>query len=179
MCASSAAPAPESKPAVLPDGRTATVTGNPERWSQSPAEGPPSIACFQWALREFGGATPPALPVSLSLAGLRDAFLAAGLSAEIEPGESLEDLAQHVEFGRAVLAVVNAGTAWNTPDALENGEPDHPILVSAVARDAGTGQLLGVYARDPTRARAEFVPAEQLARAWLVPGGWMIAIGEG
>ena len=78
-------PVLEPKPGVLPDGRPAMVTGDPERWSQSPADGPPSIACVQWIFREVRGATPPALPVSLSLVSLRDAFQGAGLVEHFDP----------------------------------------------------------------------------------------------
>jgi hypothetical protein len=155
------------------------LTGDPGRWLAAMSTGPPTSTCFDWVIRELGGTAPGALPAPLSLVALRDAFREAGLMAEVEPGESLEDLAQQIEIGRLVLAVMNAGTAWDAPDAAGCGEPDHPVLVSAVARAPATGDLIGVFARDPSYDGVRFVTAEHLVRAWLLPGGWMVWIGSG
>ena len=95
-----------------------------------------------------------------------------GVPAHVETGESLEDLAGHVESGRGTIVGVNVGVLWNDADAYENGEANHAVTVTGVARDPLTGQIQGFYINDSGNGESgKFVPAAAMQQAWQGTGG--------
>lgn len=157
----------------FPNGQAAKVIGDQGRWSGALATGSPSAICLAAVLHAFGKSA-ITLPSAASLADLEDAIRSTGLVATRDQGESLEDLALNVELGRAVMALVNAGIAWNAPAAVEHGLPNHSLLVAAVARSEKGDELLGAFVRDPIRPETSFLTADQLERCWLRPGGILL-----
>lgn len=95
-----------------------------------------------------------------------------GVPARPELLVSTEELAHRLEEGRSVILAVNAGEFWNDPAAYGTGAPNHAILATGVARDAQTGEIVGVFINDSgTGNSAQFVPVQDLEIAWLEPGG--------
>jgi len=95
-----------------------------------------------------------------------------GVPAHVESGESLEDLAGHVEEGRGTIVGVNAGVLWNDGNAYENGHANHAVTVTGVAREPMTGQVQGFYINDSGNGKSgEFVPAVVMQQAWQDMGG--------
>ncbi len=98
-----------------------------------------------------------------------------GVPAHVEAGRGLADLAAWVQEGRGVIVEVNAGELWNDPNAWDNGEANHAVVVTGVALDPLTGQVAGFYLNDSGRGypgdSGRFVDAHQMARAWAAPGG--------
>jgi hypothetical protein len=95
-----------------------------------------------------------------------------GIPAHVESGESLEDLAGHVEEGQGTIVGVNAGVLWNDANAYENGQANHAVTVTGVARDPMTGQIQGFYINDSGDGKSgEFVPASVMQQAWQDTGG--------
>lgn len=95
-----------------------------------------------------------------------------GLPAHVESGQSMEDLASQVEQGHGVIADVNAGYLWQNGNFVGNGQTNHAITVTGVARDPSTGQIQGFYINDSGDGKsAEFVPAATMAKAWTDAGG--------
>lgn len=167
---------PVTRLADLPDGRAALVTGDPQHWSQPFPAGSLTSACLAEVLRGFG-IDSGSIDEPLSVFDLRDRVAAAGLLAEVEWAESPEDLALQVELGRVVVPILNPGIAWDQPDAIGHGEANHPVLISAIARDPHSAALLGIFLRDPAVDRNRFLSIRELTEAWLLPGGIMLSIG--
>jgi uncharacterized protein YvpB len=95
-----------------------------------------------------------------------------GVPAHAEQGQSLEDLATDVEHGHGVIVGVNAGTLWNDSTYYDNGEANHAVTVTGVARDPHTGQIDGFYVNDSGDGQsAQFVPASTMTNAWVHAGG--------
>jgi Peptidase_C39 like family len=94
-----------------------------------------------------------------------------GIPAYAESGYSLEDLASQVEHGHGTIAAVNSGALWNDPGSYDNGEPNHAITITGVARDPYTNQIQGFYINDSAPPEsAEFVKADAMEIAWLPYG---------
>jgi hypothetical protein len=95
-----------------------------------------------------------------------------GIPAHAEHARSLEDLAADVEQGRGVIAGVNAGVVWNDPNYFENGQANHAVVVTGVARDPATGEIQGFYVNDSgDGSSGEFVDAAAMTDGWLAAGG--------
>jgi hypothetical protein len=95
-----------------------------------------------------------------------------GVPAHAETGASLEDLASYVEQGHGAIAEVNAGVLWDEPSAYENGNDNHAVTVTGVARDPMTGAIQGFYINDSGDGQSgEFVSAETMQSAWQDRGG--------
>jgi hypothetical protein len=95
-----------------------------------------------------------------------------GIPAHVESGQSLEDLAGDVEHGSGVIVSANAGYLWNDPNALENGQTNHAVVVTGVARDPETGVVQGFYINDSgTGESGKFVDADTMTQAWVNTGG--------
>jgi hypothetical protein len=104
-----------------------------------------------------------------SLAALLDEY---GVSAHVETGCSLEDLAAAQETGHCAIAAVNAGELWKDPNAYGDGSANHAIVVTAVARDPQTGDIQGFYINDsgpPDSGR--FVDTATMQAAFTDAGG--------
>ena len=97
---------------------------------------------------------------------------AAGRRVEAVAADSLEELAQAVEAGSAVL-FVNAGLLWGDPHAADAGEANHCVVV----RPGGRGPAGAVIVVDPARPAPAAVPDAVLLAAWLGTGGRMLAVG--
>jgi hypothetical protein len=98
-----------------------------------------------------------------------------GVPAHVESGRGLDDLAGWVQEGRGIIIEVNAGELWNFPGAYDEGQANHAIVVTGVARDPDTGAVEGFYINDSGRGypgdSGRFIPAELMERAWVEPGG--------
>jgi hypothetical protein len=95
-----------------------------------------------------------------------------GVPAHVETGQSTEDLAANVEQGHGTIIEVNAGVLWNDPNHYDNGQSNHAITVTGVARDPMTGQVQGFYINDSGDGKsAEFVPESVMTKAWVDTGG--------
>jgi hypothetical protein len=95
-----------------------------------------------------------------------------GVSAHVEEGYSLEDLAAAREHGHAVIAAVNAGCLWGDAAAYGDGSANHAIVVTGVARDPQTDGIQGFYINDsgpPDSGR--FVDAGTMREAFTDAGG--------
>ncbi len=104
-----------------------------------------------------------------------------GIPAHCEITQSLEQVVQHAERGEGVILNVNAGTLWNDPSAFGTGAANHAVTVTGLRfeLDKNTGQhrLMGFEINDtgrPDGAR-NFVAADTMQRAALVPGGTLVA----
>lgn len=164
-------------PMPLPDGHEALVTGRPDHWVGPLQPGSATRICLDWILGEFGK-TLASNGEALALSDVEAELLQAGIAVASDPADSLEDLAQQVELGRTILLVANAGQLWNSADAFEHAEPNHPMLVNAIAQDPESGLLLGAYLRDPSAAAPQFLLSADLESGWLKPGGVMLAAWE-
>lgn len=94
-----------------------------------------------------------------------------GVDAHVEKGDSIDQLADHIQKGQQVIIGVNAGVLWNDSRYYENGQANHAVTVTAVVRDQQTGQVLGVVVNDSGDGRTKFVDADTLKRAWSDTGG--------
>jgi hypothetical protein len=95
-----------------------------------------------------------------------------GIPAHTEQDDSLEDLAGEVEQGHGVIVAANSGVLWDDPNNYENGQANHAVTVTGVARDPNTGQLAGFYVNDSgTGQSARFVDTDTMTAAWLSAGG--------
>lgn len=99
-----------------------------------------------------------------------------GVSAHVETGRSLEDLAAAREHGYAVIAPVNAECLWYGPGAYSTESfANHAIVITAVARDPQTGDIQGFYINDsgpPDSGR--FVDTATMRAASTDVGGWAV-----
>jgi len=72
-----------------------------------------------------------------------------GVPAHAEMNLSLDDLASHVESGQSVIIECNVGMMFDNADAVRNPyQYNHAIVVTGVAREAETGEILGLYVND-------------------------------
>jgi uncharacterized protein YvpB len=95
-----------------------------------------------------------------------------GVPAHAETGQSAEDLAADVEQGHGTIISVNAGVLWNDPNAYDNGQANHAVTVTGVARDPMTGQIQGFYVNDSGNGKSsDFVPESVMTKAWVDTGG--------
>jgi hypothetical protein len=94
------------------------------------------------------------------------------LPAHLETGQSLDSLATTIGQGHGAIVEVNAGYLWQDPNYVQNGQPNHAVSVTGVARDPATGQVQGFYVNDSGDGKSgEFVPAAVMTRAWADAGG--------
>ena len=73
-------------------------------------------------------------------------------------GGDLEDIADAIDRGCGVVLSLNAGALWNTDIGVPalDGRPrsNHCVAVTGVARDAATGEVVGIYIADSGRGRS-------------------------
>jgi hypothetical protein len=95
-----------------------------------------------------------------------------GVPAHVKEAGTLDSLAKDVQDGKGVIIEVNAGVLWNDPSAYQNGQANHAIVVTGVARDPHTGQIQGFYINDSGDGKsAQFVDAQTMEQAWVNAGG--------
>jgi hypothetical protein len=71
-----------------------------------------------------------------------------------------------VQYGRGVIAAVNAGVLWSDPRALGHGQANHVVTITGVARDPDDGALQGFsLMRGLPRERA-ITPGRQVRMLW-------------
>lgn len=160
--------------ATLPDGQSVKMVGDLKLWAGDLGFGNSSFTCVSAALRAFGKAT-DILSEPLSLADFEDTLRTADLHVVSSVSQSLEDLAQQLELGSIVMILVNAGVFWNKSAAVEDGQENHAVLVTAIARNKNE-DIVAVQLRDPSRNMAEFATPELLCNAWLKAGGLLVAV---
>lgn len=92
-----------------------------------------------------------------------------------EQGGGLEAIADYVEAGHGVNISVNAGYAWDDPNAIGDGTSNHSIVVTGTVWDPETGALKGLYVCDSgltdRESSAMFLSVEVLQDAYLDAGG--------
>ena len=104
--------------------------------------------------------------------GLAQILTDYGVPAHPEQGRSLEDLARYVEEGKGIIVEANAGYLWNDATYLEFGQANHAVVVTGVARDPSSGEVLGVYINDSGAGEfGRFVDAAIMQDAWIDAGG--------
>lgn len=88
----------------------------------------------------------------------RDLLNKFGVASDIyssDNGGSLENIADAIDSGRGVLISVNAGELWECDDGSTPflGRPvsNHCVAVTGIARNAGTGEIVGVFIADSGR----------------------------
>jgi hypothetical protein len=95
-----------------------------------------------------------------------------GIPAHVEEHGTFESLLAHIQNGQGCIISVNAGSLWHDPQYFQNGQHNHAIVVTGVARDPQTGQIQGFYINDSGDGKsAEFVDAKTLEEAWVNAGG--------
>jgi hypothetical protein len=99
-----------------------------------------------------------------------------GVPATPEQSGSLEGLASQVEEGRGVIAEVNAGVLWDQAESYGDGSWNHAIVITGVARDAQTGEVLGFFINDSGKPESgRFIDAPTMQQAFIEAGGWSVA----
>lgn len=95
-----------------------------------------------------------------------------GVPAHVETAGSLEDLAADIEQGRGVIIEANAGVLWDDIGHYEQGQANHAVVPTGVARDPETGRIQGFFINDSgTGQGGRFVDAATMEAAWLDAGG--------
>lgn len=161
---------------VRADGTEVLCIGRTEGAALPQLAGPPSDVCRRLLLHLAGrsAASLAELP-PLSPAGLSANLSAAGIPARVDRGYSLEDLAQQIEHGRGVIALVNLGLLRDNPAALDNGEANHAVLVLGLVRERKSMALLEARIFDPgSSVPVRPIGAAELERCWLDAGGELV-----
>lgn len=96
-----------------------------------------------------------------------------GVVARWDALTSLRGLATQVEERRGVIAHVNAGVLWDMPQFFGDGNANHAITVTGVARDPSTKNVDGFFVNDSGRwgGAGKFVDAPTMRAAWVEAGG--------
>ena len=95
-----------------------------------------------------------------------------GIPAHVEQQGTLDSLAEHIQNGQGAIIGVNAGYLWHDANSVGNGEPNHAITVTGVARDPQTGQIQGFYISDSGTGKSDmFVSAQTMQHVWVDTGG--------
>lgn len=100
-----------------------------------------------------------------------------GVEADVRIGASVENLASAIEQGHSVIAEMNAGVLWNDPSYYENGEANHAIVVTGVARDPATNEIQAFYINDSGTGQSDrLVDVKTVQEAWLGPSGVGVSV---
>jgi hypothetical protein len=95
-----------------------------------------------------------------------------GVPAHAERAQTIERLALAVQHGHGVIAMVNAGVLWSDPRALWNGQGNHAVTVTGIARHPYDGALQGFYINDSGNGQSgRFVSAHLMTTAFERTGG--------
>jgi len=181
---------------VLPDGRRTIVTGDVEgckKFNHRQGDNPYDyketcglVSC-EGVLRQFGVNVTEADVVKYaatrglcSPGGGTTEYTQAqiisdfGVPARPEKLGSFERLAQCVGEGRGIIIAVNAGVLWNDGNYFDNGQANHAIVVTGVARDPVTDQIQGFFINDSgtgPQDSGRFIDVNTMQNAWLNTGG--------
>jgi hypothetical protein len=190
---------------VLPDGREAVVSGDPQgdalynHQQGDNADGFQSdcglVSC-QDILNQYGkpvtendvvgfavahnlcdtSATDPSENGGTSVSDQATILTDEGVRAHAETNNTLDGLATDIEQGHGVIIEANAGVLWGDASFYGDGSPNHAVVVTGVARDPSTDQVLGFYINDSGnydggKGSARFVDAATMRSAWADVGG--------
>jgi hypothetical protein len=185
---------------VLPDGTPTEVTGNPQgdaQFNHQQGDNPYGyqndcgLVSAQDILNQFGVnvsegdvvqhavqngecdvSNDPTQAGGTSLEQEAQILTDYGVPAHTEQETSLDELANHVQNDQGVIIGVNAGVLWHDSNSYDQGQANHAIVVTGVARDPQTGQIRGFYVNDSGDGQsAKFVDANTMQQAWLAAGG--------
>jgi hypothetical protein len=98
-----------------------------------------------------------------------------GVPAHPDQAPSIEWLAGAVQLGHGVIIGVNGGVLWNNPRNLGNGEANHAVTVTGIAREVADGALFGFFINDSgTGMSAQFLSCGVMVTAFLRTGGYCV-----
>jgi len=98
-----------------------------------------------------------------------------GVPARALRDQSADQLASAVQFGYGVIAGVNAGVLWTDSRFLADGQANHVVTVTGIARDPYDGGLEGFYVNDSADGRsAEYVSVHLMTTAFVRTGGFCV-----
>jgi hypothetical protein len=98
-----------------------------------------------------------------------------GVAAHEETGQPVERLAVACQRGHGVIAAVNAGVLWGDASCLGNGQANHAVTVTGVARDPYDGALEGLFINDSGNGQSgQFVSAHLMTTAFVRTGGFCV-----
>ncbi len=98
-----------------------------------------------------------------------------GVPARALQGQSADQLASAVQLGYGVIAGVNAGVLWTDSRFLGDGQPNHVVTVTGIAREPYDGGLEGFYINDSADGRsAEYVSVHLMTTAFVRTGGFCV-----
>jgi hypothetical protein len=90
-----------------------------------------------------------------------------GARAHFRVAETVDDLALRVQLGQGVIVLVNAGVLWGEADHWGDGGANHAVVVTGVARDPETKELLGFFINDSGSNEAgKFIDLQTMQAAW-------------
>lgn len=104
----------------------------------------------------------------------RELLAELGVESQVAIGQSVGDLASHVEAGHGVIARVSAGELWQSENASDyafsdTGDllPNHAVVVTGTVRD-GDGNLTGFILNDSSGALppAHLVSPDRMVNCW-------------
>jgi hypothetical protein len=85
---------------------------------------------------------------------------------------NVDALADQVEQGKGIIVEANAGVLWNDANYFEQGDANHAVVVTGVARDSQTNAVAGFYINDSgTGDAGKFVDKATMSQAWEQTGG--------
>jgi|SRR5579864_3141411 len=98
-----------------------------------------------------------------------------GVPSNATLGGTLDGLASDLEEGKGVIVELNAGVLWDRADFVEEGQANHAVTVTGVARDPQTGNIEGFFINDSGTGKAgQFVDASTMREAWVESGGQQV-----
>jgi hypothetical protein len=194
---------PDPHGEVLANGQEVLVSGDPARWAGlnhlqgenlHGQESTCGLVACEGILQQFGtevseqemlehaldiGRCDP-LSGHTSLADQVALLEDFGMAAHTEHNGTIAGLAANIEHGQGVILEVNSGVLWGQADHYGHGQASHAVLVTGVARDPESNEVVGVFINDSaTGESGRLVPREVLEQAWVEPGGSSIVTDAG
>jgi hypothetical protein len=98
-----------------------------------------------------------------------------GVPARALRDQSADQLASAVQLGYGVIAGVNAGVLWTDSRFLGDGQANHAVTVTGIAREPYDGALEGFYINDSASGMsAEYVSVPLMTTAFVRTGGFCV-----
>jgi hypothetical protein len=98
-----------------------------------------------------------------------------GVPARVLREQSADQLASAVQGGYGVIAGVNAGVLWTDSRFLADGQANHAVTVTGIAREPYDGALEGFYINDSASGlSAEYVSLHLMTTAFVRTGGFCV-----
>lgn len=84
-----------------------------------------------------------------------------------------------MQEGHGVIAALNAGVLWGDASFLGDGQTNHVVTLTGVARDPYDGALEGVYINDSGNGQSgAFVSLHLMTTAFVRTGGFCVVTDE-